>query len=389
MGDADISARLAPDAEEYVKAADHKAAFETECSDIEKKYKEEVKAARQGLALYLGTQPSARLPDGRFLKIKYTTSKVAVNAKRIHEALHAVKSESVARAAAKGAVEDGAVVAAVIDALEEACKSTSEAPEISSTGPGELPDGKFTVKAPRPVVLLCKQLDNAQAALKKIRQHKRSGRKRCSDVMDTLHSRVEDAYSVVTGVINATAPSAPPPPPVLFGGGVDPDVDEEETAEEERKAPTPTPIAAPPVYVRRPPVIEASEDGDGEKTMLPSLPFSGNGGSDGGIIGKVVPTGPVNLYSDTVATDIRVRVKETKSAGQAPKFDAFVTRLTPLLPTNYRDFKRRRDEVEESAVELFNTMRATTARVTKKLKIERAPGNSEPAQPKAQRMAPE
>jgi len=271
-------------------------AFTTQCKAIEDRHKSELNDAKAGLMMFLSTQPVSRLPDGTFLRIHRKESSRVITTQRIEKAVDTM---------------DEPTMAAFHDALEEACTVVTEAPVISSDA-GEVPESTYIKAAPKQVLSLCKQMAEADAALKRVRKHKKEGKKRVGAVLSTLQDTVGTAYNETTGTTwsEATAGSTGLKPPVIN---------------------------------IRPPCEEDEE--------LPTVPDA-----------PITAGGTLDIEADTVTAPVRVRVKETKAKSGSPKRDAYLETLSQHVTSDAFDT----EQFKELALKVFNELKMSNKGSTKR-----------------------
>lgn len=210
-------------AQEYADLKENRDAFAGECKEHVDRYKDDLAAAKDGLGLFLDTQPAARLRCGKYVTLKRSESrKKALTADRIRDAISDHINKEYLKSLAADHLHDpehNIVVHGLEDALVEVNTTVTFTPQIVVSCPKDLPDGKYVIDAPESVEALCEQMMRAQDNIKKTNKHRKDGKAQCEPTMVELQQRVEQVYEAV---VPKTKGSEPPPtvvlePPPLVG----------------------------------------------------------------------------------------------------------------------------------------------------------------------------
>lgn len=207
--------------QDFTVIKDKQTAFEEECKDLEAKFKDEVEEAKSALVLFLEANPSARLSNGKFLRLHENTSKLALNSERILEAVGRVTKSCITNQKELGekVTDTELLVRAIETELEAECKSVSKTPRINNNAPKDLPKGVFTVNAPGPVDDLAVQLDKAQDNIKKIKKHKKDGKAQCAPKLGQYEAEAAKLMATVAPGNEPVTVKLEPPPKLLGDGG--------------------------------------------------------------------------------------------------------------------------------------------------------------------------
>ena len=281
---------LAGDAAEYMSRKKQSDDFNAQCKVLENKHKSELNDAKAGLLMYLQTQPVVRLPDASYLQIKEKKSTRVITRERIEEAVECMKQNT---------------LAAFHEALNDACTVITHLPLIAND-PGVVPQGTFVKPAPKAVQAMCKQWREAEDALKRVRKHKRDGKKRVADVLTKLEKQVEVSYTQATGLpatdASSTSITLRPPPPLV--------------------------------------------DDDEEASVLPAVPEDV----------PVVAGQHLEVETPQVAAPVRIRVKESKERRPTLKPKTYMEALAEKCPHTIED----KDMFKSIAVQVFTDMKQQT-----------------------------